>query len=99
MCLHVFEYTSYENIYQNFKIPYSLFSKKAFFIVYVDDSYLQGDSYEKCFSNVLNKVEISRSLGFTMHLDKSSFFPSQCITYLGFYLDSAQMIITLTPEK
>ena len=84
---------------QKFKVFYSVFKKGFFSVVYNDDSYLQGDSYEERLSNVLNTVEISRSLGFTMYLDKSSFSPSQCITYLGFYLESAQMTINLTPEK
>ena len=37
------------------KIPFSIFKEKGFlFVVYVDDSYLQGDDYdEDCFSNVL----------------------------------------------
>ena len=36
-----------------------------------DDSYLQGDDYEDCFSNVLNTIDILRSLEFTIHPDKS----------------------------
>ena len=32
-----------------------------------DDSYLQGDDYEDCFSSVLNTTEIVRSLEFTIH--------------------------------
>ena len=54
---------------------------------------------EDCFFNVLNTIEILRSLGFTIHPDKSKFIPTQCITYLGFILNSIQMKITLTLEK
>ena len=60
---------------------------------------MQGDYYEDCFSNVWNKIEILRSLGFTIHPDKSKFIPTQCITYLGFILNSVQITITLTVEK
>ena len=65
------------------KIPFSILREKGFLsVVYVDDSYLQGDDYEDCFSNVLNTIEILRSLGFTIHPDKSKFISTQCITYL-----------------
>ena len=51
---------------------------------YVDDSYLQGDDNEDCFSYVLNTIEILRSLGFTIHSENFIFIPTQWITYLGF---------------
>ena len=55
------------------KIPFSILREKGFLsVVYVDDSYLQADGYEDCFSNVLNTLEIPRSLGFTIHRDKSN---------------------------
>ena len=82
------------------KIPFSILREKGFLsVVYVDDSYLQGDDYEDCFSNVLNTIEILRSLGFTIHPEKSKFIPTQCITFLGFILNSVQMTITLILEK
>ena len=37
------------------KILFSILREKGFLsVVYVDDSCLQGDDYEDCFSNVLN---------------------------------------------
>ena len=82
------------------KIPFSILREKGFLaVVYDDDSYLQGDNCEDCFSNVLNTIEILRSLGFTIHPDKSKFIPTQCITFLGFILSFVQMTITLTLEK
>ena len=40
------------------KISFSILREKGFLsVVYVDDSYLQGDDYEDCFSNVLNTIE------------------------------------------
>ena len=75
------------------KISFSILREKGFlFVVYVDDSYFQGKNYERCFSNVLNAIKILRSLRF-------KFIPTQCITYLGFILNSAQIKITLTLEK
>ena len=62
------------------KVPFSILRENGFLsIVYVDDSYLQGNDYEDCFSNVLNAIEILRSLGFTIHPDKSKFITTQCI--------------------
>ena len=71
------------------KIPFSILREKGFLSVfYVDDSYMQGDDYDDPFSNVLNTIEILRSLGLTIHPDKSKFIPIQRITYLGFILNS-----------
>ena len=71
------------------KIPFSILREKGFLSVfYVDDSYMQGDDYDDPFSNVLNTIEILRSLGLTIHPGKSKFIPSQRITYLGFILNS-----------
>ena len=39
------------------------------------------------------------SLGFTIHLNKSVFVPSQDITFLEFIIDSISMTIKLTDEK
>ena len=59
------------------KIP---FSKKGFLsVVYIDDSYFESDDYEYCFSNVLNIIEIFRSLGFTIHPDKSKLIPTHTV--------------------
>ena len=82
------------------KISFSTLREKGFLSVgCVHDSYLQGDDYEDCFSNVLNTIEILRSLGFTIHPENSKFITTQCITFLGFILNSVQITITLTLEK
>ena len=82
------------------KITFSILREKGFLsVVYVDDSYLQGDDYEDCFSNVLNTIEILRSLGFTIPQEKPKFILTQCITFLGLILNSVQMKIILTVEK
>ena len=67
------------------KLSFSILREKGFWpVLYVDDSYLQGDDYENCFSNVLNTVEILRSLVFIISPDKSKFMPTQCITYVEY---------------
>ena len=65
------------------KISFSILKEKGFLaVVYVGDSYLQGDDFENCLSNVLNTIEILRSLGSKIYPDKSKFMPAQCITHL-----------------
>ena len=89
-----------QKLQNNSQTSFPILREKGFLsVVYVDDSYLQGDDYEDCFSNVLNTIEIIRSLGFTIHPEQSKFIPTHCITVLGFYLNSVQMTITLTLEK
>ena len=66
---------------------------------YIDDSYLQGGSYEECLANVLDTVKMFLSLGFILHPQKSVFIPTQKLVFLGFVLDSVHMKIYLTNEK
>ena len=66
---------------------------------YIDDSYLQGDSYDDCLANITDTMKLFDKLGFVIHPSKSVIEPRQRITFLGFILDSVSMRITLTPER
>lgn len=66
---------------------------------YIDDTYLQGESPEKCKAAVDRTVVLLQSLGFHLHNDKSCFEPKQTLTFLGFVLNSVSMTVTLTDEK
>ncbi len=66
---------------------------------YIDDLYLQGQTFAKCKTNVLDTIEQFDSLGFISHPSKSAFEPSQKLIILGFRLDSVKMTISLTGEK
>ena len=68
-------------------------------VVYVDDSYLQGNTYESCLKNVIDTINLLRELGFIIHPDKSVLIPVQEITFLGFVISSKSMTLTLTIEK
>ena len=48
---------------------------------YIDDSYLQGGSYEECLANVLDTVKMFLSLGFILHPQKSVFTPTQRLVF------------------
>ncbi|XP_057312172.1 uncharacterized protein LOC130653671 [Hydractinia symbiolongicarpus] len=65
-------------------------------VVYIDNSYLQGDTYESCQRNITATVSLLSSLGFTVHPNKSILVPTQCMVFLGFVLNSAQMTIALS---
>ena len=66
---------------------------------YIDDLYLQGQTYTDCVHNVIDSVTRIDSLGLVAHPDKSVFNPSQQLEFLGFILNSVLMTICLTPEK
>ena len=68
-------------------------------VVYVDDSYLQGHSFEACQENVSVTVNLLQKLGFTIHPNKSILIPTQILVFLGFVISSLDMTISLTPEK
>ena len=70
-----------------------------FSVSYIDDSYLQGDDYDDCLSNIIDTIKLLDKLGFVIHPSKSVFEPKQKITFLGFILDSVGMRITLTAER
>ena len=77
----------------------SLRSKGHLNVGYIDDSYLQGDTFEECKHNVRDSVSLFEKLGFLPHLKKSVFEPTQKIIFLGFVINSVTMTISLTPEK
>ena len=68
-------------------------------VVYFDDSYLQGDSYSGCLLNIITATTgLLTALGFKINHEKSVLTPTHTIKFLGFLLDSVQMVISLTAE-
>ena len=64
-------------------------------VIYEDGSYLQGNTADSCLQNVKDTIKILKTLGFTVHCEKSILYPTQKLIFL----DSMNMIITLTKEK
>ncbi|XP_065056974.1 uncharacterized protein LOC135685096 [Rhopilema esculentum] len=62
---------------------------------YIDDIYIQSNSYGSCVNSILSTFQQFNNLGFVVHPDKSEFIPKQKIQYLGFILDSVSMTVTL----
>ena len=66
---------------------------------YIDDIYLQGDTFQECRSNVADTVNLLISLNFFPHPEKTNIVISQEIDILGFHIDSRTMTIRPTEEK
>ena len=56
-------------------------------IIYLDDTFLFGDSVEECSANVNQTVNLFQKLGFHINVKKSVCVPSQTIDILGFSLN------------
>ena len=66
---------------------------------YIDDSILVGEDWEDCARNVKDTVEMAMDAGFVIHPIKSIFIPTQEIEFLGFWINSIYMTVTLTRRK
>ena len=103
-----YEYTCLPNGYAQalraftkvLKKPFGFLRQRGYTsVVYVDDSYLQGDTFQHCLKNITLTVYLLRSLGFTIHPEKSVLIPTQKLKFLGFIIDSLSMTISLAPKK
>ena len=81
------------------KPVYSTLRNLGHLVAYIDDSYLQADTYELCVQNVIDTLSLFHQLGFVIHPDQSVLIPTQRLTFLGFVLDSQSMTVALTGEQ
>ena len=68
-------------------------------VIFVDHSYLQGDTNQECLQHIEATVSLLESLGFAIHKGKSILNPTQEIEFLGFVFNSLTMTISVTKEK
>ena len=68
-------------------------------IVYVDDSYLLGETYQACLHNISDTIKLLRELGFGIYTEKLVLTPSQTIVFLCSNILSKNMTLLLTDEK
>ena len=68
-------------------------------VSYIDDSLVVSRTKAECVDNIHETVQLLDSLGLIVHLEKSVLRPTKCIKFLGFWIDSVEMKITLTNEK
>ena len=66
---------------------------------YLDDIYLQGDTYEECKTNVIETAHLLDKLGFTIHEKKSIMMPSKTMEFLGFSINTEEMLVRPTDKK
>ena len=66
---------------------------------YIDDCYLQGESYGECHANVQDTVSLFQDVGLPIHDEKVLLIPSQTLTYLGFILNYITMTVKLTDGR
>ena len=82
------------------KVPLSSLRSSGFINSgYLDDIYLQGNTYEECLNNVNTTASMLDSLGFTIHQEKSNFVPSKRMEFLGFIMDSSTMLVYPNRKK
>ena len=65
---------------------------------YLDDLYLQGNTFDSCADNVQTTMELLVRLGFNIS-DKSVTTPTQTLNHLGFILCSRTMTVALDMDK
>ena len=61
----------------------------------IDDLIHIGFNFDECAKKVLDTLLIFDELGFVVHPEKSKLIPSQCITFLGFIINSVDMTVML----
>ena len=66
---------------------------------YIDDLYLEGETYTGCVANIIDTITLLEKLGFVIHPDKSALIPSQQLVALGFILNSVDMTVRLSREE
>ena len=82
------------------KIPLSFLRLKCFINVgYLDDIFLQDDSFEECQTDILTTIQLLNELDFTIHLTKSVIIPKQIMSVLEFSLNSVDMTIQPTQKR
>ena len=68
-------------------------------VIYLDDMFLVGLSYEECKENMERTLFILSQAGFIINYKKFSLEPSTNIKFLGFYINSVNMTVTLPEDK
>ena len=66
-------------------------------MAYIDDTYLEGNTFSDRETNISTTVRFFTDFRMTLNIAKSVVIPSQVITFLGFVLYSIQMTVSLTP--
>ena len=66
---------------------------------YIDDTLLMGFSFNDCKSSIKDAIALFDKLGFTINIEKSVFYPTRVIEFLGFIIDSQNMWVKPTEKR
>ena len=66
---------------------------------YLDDTFLMGDTFNGCKNAVLASVKLINNLRVFIYPEKSKYFPSQVIEFLGFIINSKKMTVSCSESK
>ena len=67
--------------------------------LYLDDMLLMADSVQEARAHLRAAIEILVALGFVINMGKSTFQPSQKLEFLGFCIDTQNMILSLPHQR
>ena len=68
-------------------------------IIYIDDSWICGRTFNICFSHIQTAARIFTRYGFIPHREKSVLIPTQIIEVLGHIINSRTMTVYLSDKK
>ena len=68
-------------------------------VIYLDDLLLMNESRQGLLNNRDTAIWLLTSLGFVINMEKSVLVPSQKLEYLGFLIDSRDMLFSLPHKK
>ena len=66
---------------------------------YIDDSFIIANTERQCINAVDDLCKLFTELGFSIHPEKSILKPTHKINFLGFFIDSITMHISITQDK
>lgn len=74
-------------------------SQGVIVLAYLDDILIFGNNYDECMTNMEKIISLLQKLGFTVNREKSQLLPSKIVRYLGFMINSGNMLLSLPEEK
>lgn len=67
--------------------------------IYIDDSLLAARNPEDAHAQGIALKNLLENAGFTVHPEKSVLIPTQRMKFLGFWIDTTEMVVELPQEK
>ena len=68
-------------------------------VMYIDDCYVQAETFQECLENINETVITLENLGFVINREKSVLVPTKAVSFLGFIICSETMKIKIPDKK